>query len=380
MSAPTRWAILTGEYPPQFGGVADYTRQVALGLAAAGDAVCVFAPPCAEPMPEESGVVVHRLPDRFGPRGLLALDDALAKARPDRVLVQYVPHAFGYKALNVPFAAWVAGRARRIAPVWVMFHEVQFPFAWRPRHAVLATAHAVMGRLVAGAADRVFVSVPGWARLIRGICPRAKPAEWLPIPSNVPVGTGPRPVGTGDRITVGHFGTYGASVVGLLEPVLLELLSARADRDAVLLGRGGPAFAERLVARAPALAGRVTAPGGLAPEDLAARLRACDVLVQPYIDGISTRRTSAMAGIANGVPVVSNLGEWAEPFWPAAEGVWVAPGPEPGAITAAAEAALTLSPNERADIGGRGAALYRARFSLENTIRTLRTTRQEVAR
>jgi hypothetical protein len=33
------WAILTGEYPPQAGGVSDYTRLVARGLAECGDRV-----------------------------------------------------------------------------------------------------------------------------------------------------------------------------------------------------------------------------------------------------------------------------------------------------------------------------------------------------
>ena len=31
------WHILTGEYPPECGGVGHYTRLVARGLAAAGD-------------------------------------------------------------------------------------------------------------------------------------------------------------------------------------------------------------------------------------------------------------------------------------------------------------------------------------------------------
>ena len=45
----TRWAVLTGEYPPQPGGVADYTALVAGGLAAASDLVTVYAPPAAAP-------------------------------------------------------------------------------------------------------------------------------------------------------------------------------------------------------------------------------------------------------------------------------------------------------------------------------------------
>ena len=41
------------------------------------------------------------------------------------------------------------------------------------------------------------------------------------------------------------------------------------------------------------------------PSALAEHVRACDVLVQPYPDGISSRRTSAMAGLALGVAVVT---------------------------------------------------------------------------
>lgn len=110
----TRWAILTGEYPPQSGGVSDYTRLVAEGLAASGDEVAVYAPPQQiGPDPDCPGVQVRRLPDRFGLRGLRRLDRELANERPGRILVQYVPHAFGMKAMNLPFAAWVALRARR---------------------------------------------------------------------------------------------------------------------------------------------------------------------------------------------------------------------------------------------------------------------------
>ena len=164
----TRWAILTGEYPPQSGGVSDYTRLVAEGLAAAGDEVAVYAPPQDHgPDSATPGVRVFRLPDRFGLRGLRWLDRELARDRPDRILIQYVPHAFGLKAMNLPFAAWVAARARRVAPVWVMFHEVAFPFVRRPlRHNLLAVVNRVMAWAIAGAADRVLVSIPGWNDLL----------------------------------------------------------------------------------------------------------------------------------------------------------------------------------------------------------------------
>ena len=90
-----RWHILTGEYPASgdrstsdrgsntgdhsTGGVADYTRLVAQGLVAAGDAVDVWVPAgrsdAADTVPlwSDEGVVVHGLPYHFAGRSLVNL-------------------------------------------------------------------------------------------------------------------------------------------------------------------------------------------------------------------------------------------------------------------------------------------------------------------
>jgi glycosyltransferase involved in cell wall biosynthesis len=368
----TRWAILTGEYPPQSGGVSDYSRLLAQELAAAGDEVLVYAPPEARPTPRDRGVSVERLADHFGPRGLVQLDSHLHRSRPDRILIQYVPHAFGWKAMNVPFAAWVAGRAERHAPVWVMFHEVAFPLLWRPpQHALLCAVTRLMARLLAGAAERIFSSIVGWAPVLRRLCPMSTPAEWLPVPSNIPSHPGIPAVRSAPGTVIGYFGTFGPATTQLLEPALVSLLR-RPDRTALLLGRGGIAYREGLAGRRPELAGRLVALGELPPEEIAMRLRGCDVLLQPFSDGISTRRTSAMAGLANGAPLASNLGALSEPMWSTLECVSLAKTPDAAELSAAVERVLSLSPEERAALGRRSAELYRSRFGIENTIRSLR--------
>ena len=247
-----RWAILTGEYPPQPGGVSDYTRLVAEGLAAAGDEVAVYAPPQdLGPDSAPPGVRVRRLPDRFGLRGLRWLDRELARDRPDRILIQYVPHAFGLKAMNLPFAAWVAVRARRVAPVWVMFHEVAFPFVRRPlRHNLLAVVNRVMAWAIAGAADRVLVSIPGWGQLLSQICPRARLAEWLPVPCNVATTADPGAVAAARSRhapdpaapLVGHFGTFGRLITDLLEPAVVGLLRTNPRARVLFIGRGSERY------------------------------------------------------------------------------------------------------------------------------------------
>ena len=377
-----RWAILTGEYPPQVGGVSDYTRLVAEALAAVGDEVAVYAPPQnVDPDPSRPWVRMRRLPDRFGLRGLRWLDRELARDRPDRLLIQYVPHAFGLKAMNVPFAAWVFARARRVAPIWVMFHEVAYPFVRRPlRHNVIAIANRAMAWAVAGAADRVLVSIPSWDQLLRQICPQSRPAEWLPVPCNVATVADPRAVAAArsqyapDPSTrlIGHFGTFGRLITNLLEAAVAGVLRAEPRARVLLIGRGSEEYYVQIEAYCPDLVGRVAATGELSPGEVAAHLRACDVLLQPYADGVSSRRTSVMAGLANLVPVVSNLGHLSEPFWASAAGVAVVPRPDPTELAAAAGEVLGLSPENRLALGARGAELYRSQFSVERTIARLR--------
>ena len=106
-SGLTSWHIITGEYPPQPGGVADYTSLVARELAKAGDGVDVWTPECGMTQGSVPGVRLHRLPGHFGPRALTTLGRALAEANGNRILVQYVPHAFGFKAMNLPLCYWL---------------------------------------------------------------------------------------------------------------------------------------------------------------------------------------------------------------------------------------------------------------------------------
>ncbi len=382
-----RWAILTGEYPPQPGGVSDYTHLVATELAAAGDHVSVYAPHTHEPDPPQTQPLmnVHRLPGCFGPGTLSRLERSLRQQpRPDRILVQYVPHAFGWKGMNLPFAMWLSHRARRIAPVWVMFHEVLFPFSWRPvRHATLATVTRLMARRVAGTAERVFVSIPAWGELLHRICPKAKPAEWLPVPSVVATSAsteGIAEVRRGfplDAEVVGHFGTFGGLIADMLAPAACEILRRRPLAQLLLIGRNSDLFRSRLAAAHPELAGRVKATGELPPSEVAAHLRACDILLQPYPDGISSRRTSAMAGLANGVPVVSNLGALSEPMWVATDGVGVRVAADPGTLGMVALTcnALNLSHADRKVWGNRALTLYETTFDIKHTITTLQTPR-----
>jgi glycosyltransferase involved in cell wall biosynthesis len=370
-----RWHIITGEYPSTPGGVADYTRSVAVGLARARDTVTVWAPAAADATPDEPGIAVRRLPGHFGPQALAMLDRALLR-RPGRVLLQYTPHAFGYKAMNVPLCAWLWARPRSLD---VMFHEVAFPLeSGQPwKHRVLAVANRGMAFLLLRAAERVFVSVPRWEPLLRALVPMHPCPRWLPVPSNLPTDcrgddiarVRQRWAPDSTRRLVGHFGTYGPHICRLLEPALVDLVTGAGDLHVMLLGQGSQAYVAGVLERHAALRGHLTATGALDAASAAVHLAACDVLLQPYPDGISTRRGSAMAGLALGRPIVTTDGPSSEQVWHTTQAVVLT---TPSTL-AAAVVELLNDPRRRSELGHRAAALYHSSFAVEHTIRALRT-------
>src|SRR5262249_13389336 len=111
----TEWHIITAEYPPQVGGVSDHTQMMARGLAAAGDCVHVWCrsavrPGCGrgrvksqpEDEPTATGVSVHRELGRLAPADFRRAGRLLNHFEgPTRLLVQWVPHAYGYRAMNL---------------------------------------------------------------------------------------------------------------------------------------------------------------------------------------------------------------------------------------------------------------------------------------
>jgi hypothetical protein len=378
-TASTHWHIVTGEYPPQPGGVSDYTRMVARALARAGDRVDVWAPPCERSSAAviDPGVTVRRLPDCYGRQSLRLLSrDLDSLAAPRRLLIQYVPHAFGWRAANLPFCAWLASRRRD--SVWVMFHEVGYSFeaASSVPQKVLAGANRIMAGLVGRRAERAFISIPGWRASVQAVTREGTPIEWLPVPSAVPVvddalGTARirERLGHG-RPLVGHFGTYGALITPMLQASIPALL-LQSDCTVLLLGRGGETTRMSIVAHHPELDARVHATGDLDADALSRHLAACDVMLQPYPDGISARRTSAMAVLSHGRPLVTTIGALTEPDWTASGAAVLVSAADHGELASAVRSLLRDTWRCQ-ELSRRARAIYDQRFELRHTIAALR--------
>ena len=374
------WIFLTPSYPPDQGGIADYTWVLARELASRGDLVDIWTGPRpvnTQPL-AAPGVSVFHLPAHFTPSSCRILEREIARIPGEkRILVQYVPQPLGprpgtrFKGFPLWFCYWL--RRQHTVPVWLMLHEAETA-CYEGMHWKLRLIHRLSQSMLSwslASASRVFYAMPAWERVLRRHQSVA-PAEYLPIPSNIETDVSPaearrvrnRLLDSSSRYVLGHFGTYSREVTELLKPVLQEVLQTQPHVQVLLIGQGSCEFAIQL----RSYSRRVIATGALESREVAAHLAACDLMLQPFPDGASTRRGSVMAALALGVPVLSNLGS-------NSEGIWL----ESGALALAGIesmpqriASLLDDPEQRETIGVAGKILYGQRFSVQRTLEQLR--------
>jgi glycosyltransferase involved in cell wall biosynthesis len=373
------WIILSGEYPPAPGGVSDYTARLAKGLYENGRAVEIWTGGRETAEVQEGGITVHRSLGEFRRRDMRPLDDRLATSPGATLLVQYVPHAFRCRAMNIGIAYWLAGQARTGRDVRVMFHEVAFPFVRRPiRHNLLAVAHRWMARTIARSKLRVYTSTEAWHPILQYYGCKPFGPICLPIPSNIGVEasnavddfrrrfTAGNPAGC----VVGHFGTFGGMIRKLTLATLKSLLKSSLNARVVLIGRGAETFRVELSEHVTKVDHRLFAIDNAEETEISAAIQATDIMFQPYPDGITTRRTSAMAGLANGIAVVSNEGPLTESFWREEGIAALASAPDPRLLEE--QIARLLSDDvARQQQSATGRTAYGRRFSIEATIEIL---------
>jgi glycosyltransferase involved in cell wall biosynthesis len=369
--------FLTPEYPPRHGGVGDYTHQIATELARAGETVHVWGPSGSVSEPG-SAVLVHPELGRFRPADLRRANGVLnTYPSPRRLIVQWVPHGYGWRAMNMPFCLWLWRRSIAGDSVELVVHEPFVTFSGGIRQWAMAAVQRAMTLIVMSAARRVWVTTQAWTPLLEPyVAGRGIAIQWLPVPSNLPpadaviVDEVRRRYASWEDGLVGHFGTHGPLVTSLLDEAIVLAAGAHPSARFLLIGSGSEACRSTLVARDRGLVDRVSATGPLNAAELAAHIAACDVLLQPYPDGVTSRRTTMMAGLFARVPVVTTQGALTERFWQEEMPVKLA---AVGDVRAIVQHVVRLlaDPAERRRQADAGRAFYDRWFDVRHTVAAL---------
>lgn len=310
-----RIGLVTGEFPPDEGGVGDFTLRLAEALTALGHEVHVITGPLrqTDPAPRNTFPVHRTVPSwRWG-----CWREVLRVARAARLNVlnlQYQAAAYGMH-LAVHFLPRPSARP----PLVVTFHDLRVPYLF-PKAGPLRWGAV---RMLARHADGVIVTNQEDYLRLEGEIPRDR-LSLIPIGSNIPPmpppnydraaerarwGVGP------DDLLMGYFGFLNESKGGEeLVRALALLVEEGVPAHLLMIGgrvgtsdptnRAYAAFIDGLIAEL-GLAERVHWTGYTDPQAVSAGLLATDVCVLPYRDGVSFRRGTLHACLAHGRAVVT---------------------------------------------------------------------------
>ncbi len=334
-------ALLSGEYPPQPGGVGDYTHQLAVALRQRGHAVAVLTiqggrllayapPPGAAPGEEEPRQILGAHTGlNWSPRCWPAVIAALDQLRPSWLHIQYQTGAYNMRP-GINFLPWRLRSLSGRPMVAVTFHDLRVPYLF-PKAGPLR--QWVNTRLAADS-DAVIATNPTDSTQLQALIPQhfalstqhsalstqlALSPQLIPIGSNIPVAPPPgytpaawraRLGAPPDALLVAYFGLLSPSKgVDLLVEALATL---RRPWRLLLVGGGASvpsdlAHAQTVRARIAALglAARVIETGHAEAAGVSAHLLAADLVALPFRDGASFRRGSLLAALAHGCVVVT---------------------------------------------------------------------------
>ncbi len=317
--APGQLKVLfvTGEYPPMLGGVGRYTAELARALQAQGARIRILTDRQVMASREADAARILTQTGGWGWRILTDIPACAGAVGADWVHIQYQTAAYGmHPAIN--FAPYFLQR-KGFRTAWT-YHDLRVPYLFpkagaRLRHWVTRSPLRV--------ADAVVVTNQSDWESVRG---QTLPSQLHRIPIGSDIEN--RQISTAERrqrrtargygsaqLVLGYFGFLNASKGGL---TLIETLAAlvRKGWDAHLLMIGERvgasdetnfSYLQRVEAciAEQGLNSRVQWTGHQSDAEVAMDLNAIDVLVMPYEDGLSLRRSTLMAGLANGCAIVA---------------------------------------------------------------------------
>jgi len=350
--------LVTGEYPPHQGGVGDFSREMALALAALGHDVHIISHRGASPTPS---LTVHPIIQTWSLQSLVVIRRLAHTLSLDLLNIQYQAAAYGMTP-PIHFLPSMAG-----LPSVVTFHDLRLPYLFPKasplrRAAVNYFAHSASGVIVTNPEDHQTLQRDS----------KVKHLAEIPIGSNI----NPREFHNGvpntryrrrwglseTEAVVGYFGFLNASKG---DETLLRALAQLPNYQLLIIGgRTGTSdptnekYAVELdtLAASLGLANRIIRTGYLPPDETAQAFLACDLMAMPYMDGASSRRGTLMACLAHGMPTITTRPVVPLPQLHDGENIRLVP-PEDSAALAAAIRTLAADPALRARLSAGALAL-----------------------
>lgn len=365
-----RIGLISGEYPPDQGGVGDFTYELGQALATLGHEVHVITSASRNtPHAIRNTATVHRRIRSWGWscwRNIIRLHNAL---RFDILNIQYQTAAYGmHPAIN--FLPLRLRRTPNRPRTVVTFHDLKVPYLFPKAGPLRWWVNLALARW----SDAIIVTNnEDFAKL--------SSYSFLHSLSLIPIGSNIRPepppgynreewrarwgVGPNDLL-LSYFGFLNESkgaetLIRALARLVQGGYSAKLMMVGGKVGSSDPtnvAYLKRVegLIRELGLTERVLWTGYTPQTEVSANLLAADICVLPYRDGASFRRGSFMAALAHGLPIVSTQPRVDVPELRHGENILLVPPDAPLAL-AEAIARLATDADLRCHLGEEAAKL-----------------------
>ena len=345
-----RVLYITGEYPPNQGGIADYTAILRSELRALDvTSEVLTSSDCAS---TES--TVHPVVGTWGFPFWSIAQQIISERRIDVVHIQYQTAAFDLKpAINL--LPWYLRRRTSRPAIVTTFHDLRVPYLFPKAGPLRRWVTHMLGRHSDALIFTTREDREHWGATIDAGVPSTKktPTHQIGVGPAVPVvpitaderralraecGVAP------DAYLVGFFGfvnlTKGLDTlfqaVGILRD---QNIPAQALIIGGSLGESDPYNAvykehlERLIRRLDLDMGDILlSTGYLEAADASRALATCDAMALPFADGASLRRTSLLTALAHGLPVVSTYPKQPSPEIQESDALLLVPPDDPPAL------------------------------------------------
>lgn len=331
-TAGIKVCLLTGEFPPQVGGVGDYTHHLATALSTIGLQVEVFTSPSSSyrsPVLAETAEShlyrLHRIIMRWDFHLLGQTEALIDELQPDIVHIQYQTGAYGMHPAIAFLPRWLRWRRPSVRTI-TTFHDFRDPYLF-PKAGPLRSL--VTGQLVRGS-QGVIVTNPEDEEVLLKHLGQDELDHRLNRRSVVVIPIGPNVLPSGNagqeqaQLRAGWGipeGDYLVGFYGLPHPSkgletlfkTLQLLRAKGQPVSLIMIGGeddsasGSAYKQRLqlLAESEGLGNSVHWTGYLPAESVAHALSALVCCVLPFSEGANYRHGTLVTTLAHGVPLVT---------------------------------------------------------------------------
>ena len=298
--------LLTPALPPKMDGIGDYTARLAVTLSSDHTVSILYCDQNACPTPIEN-IPISKGYVFENPKSVLNVGTLAKEFSPDWLIVQYNPFSYGRRGFNPYLPAMVKNIQKQGIRVGVMVHEPYVPVLdWK--NAVMTTYQRWQLRGMVKQADAVFVSGEAWKSYIQNWT-NGKTITHLPVGSNIPFHVVDRLEarewsGIGQNtFTVGLFGSNHISLQNSFTVnAVKRMLEKGMPVQVVYIGAHGKDLKAQFQ-EIPFLD-----LGKLDADMVSTGLACMDMFATSFIDGISTRRTTVMAALEHGIPILGTKG------------------------------------------------------------------------